>query len=136
MLKVSKKLEYALMALKFMSERPAGSLTSAREVADTLNIPFDPTSRVMQIMNNKGLLSSHQGKNGGYFLKLPLTEISYGELSEMIEGKLTNVKCIQGKCEMVSCCTILSPIEKLNLKTTEFYFNLKLGELMEKEVHA
>lgn len=118
------------MALSYMAGK-SGELVSAREVCDALSIPFDPTARVMQLMNNKGLLSSQQGKTGGYELNKKLDEISYGELAEIVEGKFTNIKCIGGKCELVSSCTILDPIEKLNYKTTEFYFNLKLGELFE-----
>lgn len=116
------------MALNYMAKRP-GQLISAREICDSLNIPFDPTARVMQLMNNQGLLSSHQGKSGGYELTKKLNDISYGELAEIVEGKFSNIKCIGGKCELIKSCTIIDPIEKLNYKTTEFYFNLKLGEL-------
>ena len=61
MIKINKKVEYALMVLKLMSDRDETELTSAREVCEMFKTPFDTTSKVMQIMNNAGILSSVQG---------------------------------------------------------------------------
>lgn len=118
------------MVLKYVTHKKPGELVSAREICDELKIPFDPTAKVMQIMNANHLLKSHQGKSGGYSLNKELQEISYGQLAEIIEGKLSNVKCISGKCELLKTCNIITPIDKLNLKTQEFYHNLKIGELL------
>ena len=58
MLKITKKVEYALIVLKYMGEHPFGELHSAREICDKFKLPFDTTAKVMQSMNNKGLLNS------------------------------------------------------------------------------
>ena len=67
MLKINKKVEYALMALKFMAEEKAiGKITSAREICDKFNTPFDTTAKVMQAMNHHKILNSVKGTKGGY----------------------------------------------------------------------
>ena len=52
MLKINKKTEYALMALKFIGERENGALVTVREICDVLKTPFDTTAKVMQAMNH------------------------------------------------------------------------------------
>ena len=70
--KLGRKLEYSLMALKHMSLKGPGELTSAKEVADRYRTPFDATARVMQMMAARGLLRSEQGAQGGYQLSREL----------------------------------------------------------------
>lgn len=51
--KLNRKVEYALMALKFMSSKVPGELTSTKEVVESTGCPFDATARVMQQMAQK-----------------------------------------------------------------------------------
>lgn len=135
MLKINKKVEYALMALKFMSDkRDSLSLVSAREICDKFHTPFDTTAKVMQIMNNHDILTSVKGIRGGYSLNKSLSEITYMELVQMIEGKeeigrvCTNHK---GTCELIGSCNISTPVENLNKKLNGFLEKLTLSELLQ-----
>ncbi|MEK6554068.1 MAG: Rrf2 family transcriptional regulator, partial [Bdellovibrionota bacterium] len=64
--KMNRKVEYALMALKFMSSKEAGQLTSVKEICQSTGAPFDATSRVMQLMAQKKILKAEMGAQGGY----------------------------------------------------------------------
>ena len=133
MLKINKKVEYALMALKFMADKPAKTLTSAREVCDELKTPFDTTAKVMQIMNNNDILKSVQGIKGGYALNIDLEDISYSELVRIIEGKkeIGRVcKNTKGTCELIHRCNIIAPVEVLNKKLNHYLEHLTLKELL------
>ena len=139
-LKINKKVEYALMALKFMSDKTNQSLnsvetglTSAREICDELNIPFDTTAKVMQIMNNQEILKSVKGIKGGYSLNKSLTEISYMQLVRLIEGKPdTGRVCVteKGTCELFSKCNIVTPVEQLGKKLNAFLETLTIDDLL------
>lgn len=135
MLKVTKKMEYALMALKFMvqkdQETAAPELTSAREVCDHFNTPFDTTARVMQVMNNHKILNSIKGVKGGYTLAVNLNEITYYELHNLIEG-INESPCIshRGLCDLHSECNIVGPMEALNAKLNEYLTTLSIQELL------
>lgn len=135
MLKINKKVEYALMALKFMADKNDSTpLVSAREICDAFNTPFDTTAKVMQVMNNHDVLTSVKGIKGGYHLNRPLSNITYMELVRMIEGKeeigrvCTNHK---GTCELLGKCNISTPVENLNRKLNVFLENLTLAELLQ-----
>lgn len=135
MLKINKKVEYALMALKFMADKNDHSaLVSAREICDLFETPFDTTAKVMQVMNNHDILKSVKGIKGGYSLNKPLTAITYMELVRMIEGReeigrvCSNHK---GTCELIGKCNISTPVEVLNRKLNSFLENLTLSELLQ-----
>lgn len=130
--RLNRKIEYALMALKIIAQRRPHELTSAKDVVELTGSPFDATARVLQKMAQAGILRSEQGAYGGYVLARDLSHVSLYELSELILGRITAVKCLQGSrsCELKDRCNIHSPISILNRKQEEFYHNIMLGELL------
>ncbi len=130
--KMSKKMEYALMALRVISAKPEGVLTSAKEVSEQMHIPFDVTARVLQALSSRGLLTAEYGVSGGYFLSRPLDEISVHDLNEMLEGHVVLTKCLglDEPCEISSTCNITAPILALNNKVKEFYKSVSLHEVL------
>lgn len=132
--KINRKLEYALMALKHMSQKIPGELTSAKEVSESFHTPFDATARVMQQMAQKenGLLRAEYGANGGYQISKDLARVSILDLIEMIEGPTALVKCVNGDkgCEIKGTCNISSPLQQLNDRLNGFYESLSLKELL------
>ena len=135
MLKINKKVEYALMALKFMADKAdQAPLVSAREICDEFDTPFDTTAKVMQVMNGHDILKSVKGIKGGYSLNRALSTVTYMELVRIIEGKeelgrvCTNHK---GTCELLGKCNISTPVENLNKKLNGFLENLTLAELLQ-----
>lgn len=134
MIKINRKVEYALMCLKHMVDKGAGELTSAREICDLYHTPFDTVSKVMQMMNTAGILHSVKGVKGGYTLAKTLSEITYIELSEVIEGKSFEMKCesSDGPCELMKNCNIISPVQKINLQIAGMLKEMTLDQLLGK----
>ena len=132
--KLNRKLEYSLMALKHMSVKRPGELTTAKEVSESYKSPFDATARVMQAMAQKGLLKSEQGASGGYQITKDLSKVTLHELMGVIQGPTKIVKCMhkQEPCEMQKSCNIISPITNLNQKLNEFYQNVTLRDLLNR----
>ncbi len=133
--KINRKLEYALIALKYMTGKIPGELTSAKEVSDSFKTPFDATARVMQLMAQKGILRAEYGASGGYQINKDLAKVSVHDLVEMIDGPTALVKCLSKEdksyaCEIQGTCNIVSPVTQLNHKLTEFYRRLSLKELL------
>jgi Rrf2 family protein len=131
---MNRKVEYALMALKHMSDKVPGELTTAKEVSESMQTPFDATARVMQVMSNRGLLRSEQGAFGGYQIQKDLCKVNFLELTEMIEGPQALVKCAQKEeseaCEIHQKCNITGPLASLSVKLNEFYRGLSLRDLL------
>ena len=131
MLKINKKTEYALMALKVMGEKTEDSIVTVREICDVLKTPFDTTAKVMQAMNHHGIVKSIQGLRGGYTLHKNLSEISFMEITKIAEDIKEENFCQSNKglCTLHSTCNIITPIDRLNNKIMTFLGQISLKEL-------
>ncbi len=137
MLKINKKVEYALMALKHLSEMQSKDselmLISARDICDQFGTPFDTTAKVLQIMNNHEILKSQKGIKGGYTLNKNLKQIIYMQLVRAIEGKEEMGRVCsstKGVCELYDKCNIVTPVEQLNKKLNQYLETLTIHELL------
>lgn len=138
--KMNRKVEYALMALKVMSGKGQGKLTTAKEVVEVTGCPFDATARVMQQMSSQGLLKSEQGAHGGYQIMRDLSKVSVHDLVEIVLGETHIVKCLheeeEGACELVKKCNMQSPLTELDRKIKEFYRSVSLKEVLRVRDHG
>lgn len=134
MFKINKKVEYALIALKHMSDKYPGELTTAKEICDIYKSPFDATSRVLQIMAQRQILKSEHGAHGGYLIQKDLSKITLLKLVEAILGPVQMVKCLHDEgdngCDLLTNCNIVSPIVKLSDRLKSFYETINLRDLI------
>lgn len=133
MFEVNRKVEYALIALKHMSQKPAGELTSAREISKAYNIPFDSIAPVLKKLNAENLLKASQGARGGYQIVADLSNMSFADFMKRIVGPVEFTKCIQGEdsCELADVCGIISPMQVLHEKLVNFLEEISLKDLID-----
>lgn len=132
MIKLNRRVEYALIALKYMSAKKPGQLSTAKEISDKYGCPFDATSRVLQQMASAGILKSEQGAHGGYQIVKDLDKLHFYFLNELILGNQGIAKCFHKEteqdCELASTCNIVSPVRYLNNKLTDFLKSISVAE--------
>ena len=129
--RLNRKVEYALMALKYLARKRSDELASAKEISDSLGLPFDATARVLQMMAQRELLHVEQGTHGGYRIKSDLAKVSFHDLVEVIEGPIEVARCLHGEeCELLPTCNIQSPMSFLNRKLEQFYQGLWLADIL------
>jgi Rrf2 family protein len=132
MFKIHKKVKYALTALKYMKKKPAGELSTAKEICAAFKMPFDPTSRVLQIMTQHEILSAVQGAYGGYRLVGRLDKISIYDLSRMVIGPISITDCTSDdcRCERLSECVIKEEMFRLNGRLVKVFKDMKVSEML------
>jgi Rrf2 family protein len=116
MLRLSKKADYALMAMKHLAIKPDSSpSTSAREIAEAYDIPVELMAKVLQRLARRGLLTSHQGTRGGYTLSRPKRSISVADIIQAIDGPLTVTACSteDEQCEQFEKCNVRDPLWRI-----------------------
>ena len=113
-LRLSKKADYALIAMKHLAVRPDVSV-SAREIAEEYGIPLELMAKVLQRLARRGLLASHQGTRGGYRLARGATAISVADIIQAIDGPLTVTACSTDaeNCDQYGKCNIRDPLWKI-----------------------
>jgi len=116
MLRLSKKADYALMAMKHLARKSdSAASTSAREIAEQYDIPIELMAKVLQRLARSGLLTSHQGTRGGYTLSKSTTSISVADIIQAIDGPLTVTACSTQDegCEQFTKCNIRDPLWRI-----------------------
>src|SRR5262245_39265874 len=94
MLRLSKKSDYALMAMKHLTLRAdKGASASAREMSEAYDIPLELLAKVLQRLVRAKLLVSVQGTRGGYRLGKPSTAISVADVIQAVDGPVTVTAC-------------------------------------------
>ena len=115
MLRLSKKADYALIAMKHLALTPDRAASSAREIAEQYDIPVELMAKVLQRLAREGLLASHQGTRGGYHLSRPPSAISVADVIQAVDGPLTVTACSteDENCEQYSKCSVRDPLWKI-----------------------
>ena len=87
MLKLTRKLEYALIALRHMQDK-GDTFISAKEIADMYLIPQELLAKTLQQMARLNYIKAAQGPLGGYRIRKGLTEISMTQFMEDLDMEL------------------------------------------------
>ena len=133
MVKISRKVEYALMALQHMRRQPPDQVVSAKDLCVTYRVAFPVLSKVLQNLAAAGVLRSAQGAHGGYQLARPLRDVTFGELSAAVVGPMQFSYCLHHdgvRCQLAECCNVISPIIRLSNRIEELLYGMSLEELL------
>jgi Rrf2 family protein len=135
MLKVNRKVEYGLVALKHMVARAPHQLTSVREICDHYGTPFDPMAHVLRILSTARLVESEQGAHGGYRLVGDLTRFSVAQFIELIDGQLALTECMKAeqecRCTLMDRCNIVSPMHNFHNHMIQFLRSISVHDLLQ-----
>ena len=130
MLKITRKVEYALIALRQLQEKGEGELTSAKEISEQYAMPVELLAKTLQHMVRKGILEAVQGPHGGYRIKKPLEEINMKDFFEKMEGPLGIMDCyFDSDCTLIPMCNIRTPIQRINDSMRLMFENMSVGDI-------
>lgn len=116
MLKLTKKADYGLIAVRHLATLAAAGSCSAKEIAGAYNIPAELLAKILQKLVKSGLLISKHGTNGGYALARDPSTMNAFEVIHAIDGPLFITSCmtIRGECDQSPKCTVREPLHKVN----------------------
>src|SRR5215216_164527 len=136
MLRLSKKADYALMAMKHLAQKRDVSSTSAREIAEQYDIPIELMAKVLQRLVRMRLLASTQGTRGGYMLGRPPNAISVADVIEAIDGPFTVTACSTEKndCEQFNKCSIRDPLWQIRERIAAALGTVTIAEMAAENV--
>jgi Rrf2 family protein len=131
MLRLSKKSDYALIALKHIASKGPGGLASAKEIAEKYNLPRDLLAKVMQSLARGGLIVSQLGAGGGYRLAKAPGAITLKAVIKAIDGPIHFLACYSGSdaCDMIKGCSIRKNLGKFEGKLTDLFDTITIEDL-------
>jgi Rrf2 family protein len=134
MLKLTKKADYGLMAMKHLAEHADRGACSAKDVAEAYGIPPEALAKILQRLVKAGLLQSQHGMNGGYTLARDPRTISAFEVIRAIDGPLFITSCVtvRGECDQSGRCTIREPLRRVNQSIEDVLRGISISEMREE----
>ena len=133
MLKLSKKVEYGLIAIRHIASMN-NQISTVKEISERYSIPSDVLAKVMQKLTRGKIILSHQGAMGGYSLARRADAISVMDVISVIEGSKVGIaQCFEiesGNCSISHNCTIKNPLEKIQLSLENVFSSMKVSEIV------
>lgn len=134
MFALTKRTEYALIALCHLARQP-GEIVSARDLAKHYAVRLPLLMNVLKALNQKGLVRSTRGANGGYRLSGPPENLSLGRVATAIEGPTRLVKCVsaaagdESECELIGSCPVRKPVLRVHEQLERFLAGVSIADL-------
>lgn len=130
-LRISRKIDYGLRAMIYLSSLPSGSVVPFREIARQMEVPEDFLAKILKTLVDQGLVKSARGPHGGYALGRSPVDISFLDVIEAVEGPIALNVCLDGDdtCGRSSTCTMVSVWKAGQERMLDVYRQAKLSEL-------
>ena len=95
-MKVSKRCHYALRALVDLGLAAAlgHPLVQINDLAGKEAIPVKFLEQIFLQLRQAGWIESKRGKQGGYLLAVPASEILFGDVIRLLDGPLAPIPCV------------------------------------------
>lgn len=139
MLRLTKKADYSLIALRHFAVRRAESgvnaAVSAKEVADNCGISLPLLSKLLQKLGKSGFLTAAHGTNGGYRLARDPGLISALEVVRAIDGPIVLANCFTAEtaCGHASLCTVKRPLRRIHDGILRLLGEVSIEDLLTEE---
>jgi len=134
MVRLSKRVEYGLIAIRHIAAHANGTMVSAKEIAESYHIPYEMLAKVLQRLTKGGLVISHQGVHGGYALAKSPQDIRVSMIINAIEGAIPMIaQCMSEgpeSCGVFDRCTIKSPLSKVQANIEQVFSTMTLQEIV------
>jgi len=135
MLKLTKKADYGLIAMRHLAQHADLGACSAKDLAEMYSIPQEALAKILQRLTKAKLLTSQYGTNGGYTLARNPRLITAFEVIRAIEGPLFITSCSDATadCDQSDRCTVREPLRKVSRAIEEVLNKLTIWDMTEAE---
>ena len=138
---LSKKAKYALKALLFLLKNEDRGTVLIAEISESERIPKKFLEQILLELKKQGILQSKRGKEGGYFLGKPASEIGIGQVVRIIDGPLAPIPCVSkmayrrcDECIDEKTCEIRNLFLQVRDATIEILDKTTLHDLEQKNI--
>lgn len=144
MLALTKKTGYGLIAMSHLAQLGQDGLASAREIAETFDVPVALLMNVLKKLSAAGYVESVRGARGGYRLARRPEDVNLAEVVTALEGPIRLAECVAGTlaaagecgCEAMARCPIADPVHRVQRKLSDFLRTVTLADIVEPQLAA
>lgn len=136
---LSRKSKYGLKALLLLAEESGKGPVLISQLAERDALPKKFLEAILLDLKRHGLVDSRKGKGGGYYLRRPPEEITFGEVIRVLEGPLALVPCVSqtaytrcAECLDEATCGVRLAMQQVRDATAEILDGTTLADINRK----
>ncbi len=116
MLKLSKKADYGLIALKHLAMHHGEASASAADIAEVYGISATLMAKVLQKLARGGLVAAQHGSSGGYTLARDPSRITALDAITPSKGRCSSRRAsrIAASATRLHTCIVRAPLRRVN----------------------
>ncbi len=136
MLRFTKRADYGLMAIHYITVHQDAGVVSAKRIAEELGIPQELLAKILQRLAKQRLIVGQNGPKGGYVLAGRAAEITVGDVVRALEGPINIVSCYEAAsdCPQMARCNLRRPVQKIQAAISQMLNTMTLAELVHEDV--
>jgi Rrf2 family protein len=121
LMQVSRRVDYALRAVIYLSDQQPGKCCSIGEIAKHQGVPKKFLEKIIQDLVRGDLIKSKRGSAGGYTLARAAEAISFCDVIEAIEGPIAVNLCLDHEvgCDQIPRCSMIGVWTEVQRSITE-----------------
>jgi FeS assembly SUF system regulator len=133
MFKLSKKADYALIAVKHLATRRQGESCSAGEISEGYGVSVPLMAKVLQTLARRGILVARHGSTGGYQLARDPGGITALEVISAVDGPVLITSCVtnHGDCDASLRCSVREPLRRVNDSILQVLGTVTISQMSE-----
>ena len=130
MLKITRKAEYALIALRHLNGLKDGELATVKDISSQYEIPQELLAKALQQLAREKVIDATKGPSGGYKLVRDPSTINMTKFFEILEGPMGIMDCyFDSGCNQLSACNIRTPINRINDSIRTIFDKMTLADI-------
>ncbi len=138
-MKFTTKTEYGLLCMIYMARQAERTCLSIKEIAAHENYPAPYIEKILQMLRQAQLVTSHHGNQGGYSLSRKPSEITLKQVIDALEGGTFKIFCAPQTREDIVCthfclCGVKPVWRKTKQILDEFYNSVTLEMMTQDEI--
>jgi FeS assembly SUF system regulator len=114
--KLNRMTDYGVVVIGHLADS-GGAVQTTPEIAEATGLKQPTVAKLLKLLAQGGLVTSHRGARGGYSLARPAGEISVAAAIEALEGPLGLTACVEGShddCGHQSLCPMTGRWNKVD----------------------
>jgi len=132
--RISMRADYGARAVMDLAQRYGSGLTQSAEIAARQRIPESYLEQLLAALRKAGIVRSVRGPGGGHELAHPPSEVSLGDVLDVLEGVQTPSTCLDdGRCTVSDSCVLVDVWRELTESYQHIVHNLKMDELLRRQ---
>lgn len=132
MMKISRKADYALRAVIFLSHQNIEEVHMISAISKATDVSRDFMAKILKDLSVHGLVKAQKGANGGYKLSKTPDKISFKDVVEAIEGPIELNECVPNAslCTRVGSCEMYTVWNKAYQAVAKVLDETKMSDLL------